>query len=43
MIRSLNVRVLGDYLATLYDAPDHSLRPKLRAFATDHGIVIEGA
>jgi phosphotransferase system enzyme I (PtsP) len=43
MIRSLNVRVLGDYLARLYDAPDHSLRQKLRAFAADHGIVIEGA
>jgi phosphotransferase system enzyme I (PtsP) len=43
MIRSLHVRVLADYLATLYDLPDRSLRHKLAAFATDHGIAIDGA
>jgi phosphotransferase system enzyme I (PtsP) len=41
MIRSLNVRVLAEYLATLYDLADHSLRQKLAAFATDHGIAID--
>jgi hypothetical protein len=43
MIRSLHVRVLADYLATLYDLPDRSLRHKLAAFATDHSIAIDGA
>jgi phosphotransferase system enzyme I (PtsP) len=42
MIRSLNVGMLGTYLSTLYDLPDHSLRQKLAAFASDHGIAIDG-
>lgn len=41
MIRSLSVESLRDYLETLYDLPDHSLREKLRAFSRDHGVIIE--
>ena len=41
MIRSLAVAPLRNYLGTLYDLPDHSLREKLRAFSRDHGVIIE--
>jgi len=41
MIRSLSVESLRDYLGTLYNLPDHSLREKLRAFARDHGVLLE--
>ncbi|NQU69879.1 MAG: peptidase, partial [Rhodospirillales bacterium] len=40
MIRSLSVASLRDYLETLYDLPDHSLREKLRSFSRDHGVNI---
>jgi phosphotransferase system, enzyme I, PtsP len=40
MIRSLSVVSLRDYLETLYDLPDHSLREKLRSFSRDHGVNI---
>ncbi|CCG40822.1 phosphoenolpyruvate--protein phosphotransferase [Magnetospirillum molischianum] len=38
MVRSLDVGVLVPYLHSLLDARDHSLRPKLRSFAIDHGV-----
>jgi phosphotransferase system enzyme I (PtsP) len=41
MIRSLEIAPLRDYLETLYELPDHSLREKLRAFSKDHGVIIE--
>lgn len=40
MIRSLEVRPLASYLSTLTEAPDRSVREKLRAYAADHGIAI---
>lgn len=40
MVRSLLVASLRDYLETLYDLPDHSLREKLRSFSRDHGVNI---
>ncbi len=42
MVQSLSVDSLRGYLATLLDLPDHSLRHKLRAYARDHGVDIEG-
>ena len=42
MVQSLSVDSLRGYLDTLLDLPDHSLRQKLRAFARDHGVDIEG-
>ncbi len=42
MVRSLSVAALRGYLETLLDLPDHSLREKLRSFARDHGVDIEG-
>ena len=41
MVRSLSVESLRGYMGTLIDLPDHSLRQKLRAYARDHGVVIE--
>jgi phosphotransferase system enzyme I (PtsP) len=38
MVRSLSLPRLEDYMATLYDLPDHSLRDELRNFALDHGV-----
>ncbi|MCP5366883.1 MAG: phosphoenolpyruvate--protein phosphotransferase [Hyphomicrobiales bacterium] len=40
MIRSLSAGVLRDYLPSLLDTSDHSVRQKLRAFAQDHGVLI---
>ena len=40
MIRSLEVGPLSSYLSRLIDAPDRSVREKLRAYAADHGIAI---
>ena len=40
MIRSLDLGTLESYLASLMRSSAHSLRPHLRAFATDHGIPI---
>jgi phosphotransferase system enzyme I (PtsP) len=38
MIRSLEVAPLSSYLSRLVEAPDRSVREKLRAYACDHGI-----
>src|SRR3546814_11678514 len=40
MVRSLDCAALTEYMDTLLDQPDHSLRGKLRNFALDHGILI---
>jgi len=40
MILSLELAPLGDYLATLADPAEHSLREKLTEFARDHGVVV---
>jgi phosphotransferase system enzyme I (PtsP) len=40
MIRSLDVEPLGQYVETLYDLSQHSLRGNLRAFAKDHGVKV---
>ncbi|MBI4184200.1 MAG: phosphoenolpyruvate--protein phosphotransferase [Proteobacteria bacterium] len=40
MIRSLELGPLEQYLKTLYNLPDHSLRERIRAFAVDHGVTI---
>ena len=40
MILSLDAGELTEYLAQLTDTAAHSLRPKLRFFAKDHGVVI---
>ena len=39
MIRSLSVAPLRDYLNSLCDLAERSVREKLRAFAQDHGVV----
>jgi phosphotransferase system enzyme I (PtsP) len=38
MVRGLSLPRLEDYMSTLYDSPDHSVREKLRSFALDHGV-----
>ncbi|MTJ81559.1 MAG: phosphoenolpyruvate--protein phosphotransferase [Telmatospirillum sp.] len=38
MVRSLSLERLEDYMNTLFDLPDHSVREKLRSFALDHGV-----
>lgn len=40
MVLSLDVGELQSYMAELADSAAHSLRPKLRFFAKDHGVVI---
>jgi phosphotransferase system enzyme I (PtsP) len=40
MVRALRLRPLADYLNAFLNAPDHSLRDKLRAFARDHDIPV---
>ena len=40
MVRSLNVGELRQYLDTLVELDDRSLREKLRGFARDHGVEI---
>lgn len=40
MVRGLTLAPLQELLQRHLDAPDHSLRPKLRAFARDHGVVV---
>lgn len=40
MLRSLDAGALGRYMADVVKASDHSLRPKLRAFAIDHEVEI---
>ena len=38
MLRSLDVGDLAQYMDTLYDSPDRSLRGGLNGFAKDHGV-----
>jgi phosphotransferase system enzyme I (PtsP) len=40
MIRSLDCAHLSAYMAELEHHPEHSLRPRLKNFARDHGIAI---
>ncbi len=40
MIRSLDVRPLEDYAATLVTSSAHTIRPHLRAFALDHNVFL---
>jgi phosphotransferase system enzyme I (PtsP) len=40
MIRSLSLESLTEYMESLFDQPEHSVREKLRAFAVDHGVKI---
>ena len=40
MIRSLDSCAAADYLGEIGSRPDHSLRPKLEAFARDHEIAL---
>ena len=40
MARSLDTGAFGDYLATIIDAADHSLRSKLSAFARDRDLKV---
>lgn len=40
MVRSLRCRALGDYLKTIIDSREHSLRDRLKAFAQDHDVLI---
>jgi phosphotransferase system enzyme I (PtsP) len=40
MIRSLDAAAVADYLEEIGARPDHSLRPKLEAYAHDHAIAL---
>ncbi len=40
MVRSLRCRALEDYMKTILDSDEHSLRDRLKAFAQDHGVAI---
>ena len=40
MIRTLDARAVAGYLKEIGDRPDHSLRPKLEAYARDHEIAL---
>ena len=40
MLRSLDARAAADYLDEIGGRPDHSLRPKLEAYARDHDIAL---
>lgn len=40
MVRSLDLAALEKYLRDLSGAADHSLRGKLRGFASDHGVML---
>jgi phosphotransferase system, enzyme I, PtsP len=40
MLRSLDARAVADYLDEIGGRPDHSLRPKLEAYARDHDIAL---
>jgi phosphotransferase system enzyme I (PtsP) len=41
MVLSTDMSELGAFMDTLFSAPDHSLRRKLKAYALDHGVVLE--
>ena len=40
MLRSVNAKALANYVDSLIDLPDHSVRQKLVAYARDHNIAI---
>jgi phosphotransferase system, enzyme I, PtsP len=40
MIRSLDAAAVADYIDEIGERPDHSLRPKLEAYARDHAIAL---
>jgi phosphotransferase system enzyme I (PtsP) len=40
MIRSLDATAIANYLSEIAARPDHSLRPKLEAYARDHAIAL---
>ena len=40
MIRSLDAAAVAGYLREIGSRPDHSLRPKLEAYARDHAIAL---
>jgi len=40
MIRSLDAAAVADYLDDIGYRPDHSLKPKLEAYARDHAIAL---
>jgi phosphotransferase system, enzyme I, PtsP len=40
MIRSLDAGAVAGYLDEIGNRPDHSLRPKLEAYARDHNIAL---
>jgi phosphotransferase system enzyme I (PtsP) len=40
MIRSLDATAVAGYLQEIGGRPDHSLRPKLEAYARDHAIAL---
>ena len=40
MIRSLDAAAVADYIGEIGARPDHSLRPKLEAYARDHAIAL---
>jgi hypothetical protein len=40
MIRSLDAGAVADYLGQIGSRADHSLRPKLEAYARDHDIAL---
>ncbi len=40
MARSLAILPLRQYIQSLLDLPDHSVREKLRGFAQDHGVIV---
>jgi phosphotransferase system enzyme I (PtsP) len=40
MIRSLDAGAAAEYLDEIRERPDHSLRPKLEAYARDHDIAL---
>ncbi len=40
MVRSLRLRPLADYMRSILDSPEHSLRDRLRAFAQDHDVIL---
>ena len=40
MVRGLRARPLAEYLRTVLDVPEHSLRDRIRGFARDHDIPV---
>ena len=40
MIRSLDAAAVAEYVGEIGERPDHSLRPKLEAYARDHAIAL---